>query len=62
MQSSQQMNSTTIVFTTFGHSIPVTDEFLQIFYGNENSILEPPNSIGLCFSADALMSKGFAQF
>ena len=38
------------------------DEFLQIVYGNENSILEQPNSIGHCISADAQMSKGFAQF
>ena len=38
------------------------DEFLQIVYGNENSILEQPNSIGHCVSADAQMSKCFAQF
>ena len=38
------------------------DEFLQIVYGNENSILEQPNSIGHCISTDAQMSKGFAQF
>ena len=38
------------------------DKFLQIVYGNENSILEQPNSIGLCISADAQMSRGFAQF
>ena len=38
------------------------DEFLQRVYGNENSILEHPNSIGHCTSADAQMSKGFAQF
>ena len=48
----------------FQHStIPsqLPDEFLQIVYGNENSILEQPNSIGHCISADAQMSKGFAQ-
>ena len=38
------------------------DEFLQIVYGNENSILQQPNSIGHCISADAKMSKGFADF
>ena len=38
------------------------DEFLQIVYGNESSILEQPNSIGYCISADAQMSKRFAQF
>ena len=35
---------------------------MQIVYGNENSILEQRNSIGDCMSADAQMSKGFAQF
>ena len=38
------------------------DEFLQIVYGNENSILDQPNSIGYCISAEAQMSKRFAQF
>ena len=37
-------------------------EFLQIVYGTENSILQPPNSIGHCISADARVSKGFADF
>ena len=37
------------------------DEFLQIVYGNEYSILQQPNSIGHCISADGQMSKGFAQ-
>ena len=38
------------------------DEFLQIVYGNENSILDQFNSTGHFISADAQMSKGFAQF
>ena len=38
------------------------DEFLQIVYGNDNSIIQQPNSIGHCISADAKMSKGFADF
>ena len=38
------------------------DEFLQIVYGNENSIIQQPNSIGHCISPDAEMSKGFADF
>ena len=38
------------------------DEFLQIVHGNQNSILDQHNSIGHCISADAQMSKGFAQF
>ena len=40
----------------------LSDEFLQIVYGNENSILEQPNSMGHCISTDAEMSKSFAQF
>ena len=45
-------------------TIPVQsgDEFLQIVYGNENSIIQQPNSIGHCISADAKMRKGFADF
>ena len=38
------------------------DEFLQIVYGNENSIIQQPNSVGHCISVDANMSKGFADF
>ena len=38
-----------------------SDDFLQIIYGTEDSILQP-NSIGHCISADARMSKGFADF
>ena len=38
------------------------NEFLQIVCGNEHSILDQPNSIGHCISADAQMSKAFAQF
>ena len=38
------------------------DTFLQIVYGNENSFIQQPNSIGNCISADAKMSKGFADF
>ena len=39
-----------------------SDEFLKIMYGTEDSILQQPNSIGHCISADARMSKGFADF
>ena len=39
-----------------------SDEFLQITYGTQDSILQQPNSIGHCISADARMSKGFADF
>ena len=39
-----------------------SDEFLKIIYGTEDSILQQPNSIGNCISADARLSKGFADF
>ena len=39
-----------------------SDDFLQMIYGTEDSILQQPNSIGHCISADARMSKGFADF
>ena len=39
-----------------------SDDFLQIIYGTEDSILQQPNSIGHCISADARMGKGFADF
>ena len=39
-----------------------SDDFLKIIYDTEDSILQQPNSIGHCISADARMSKGFADF
>ena len=39
-----------------------SDDFLQIIYGTEDSILRQPNSIGHCISADARIGKGFADF
>ena len=38
-----------------------SDDFLQIIYGTEDSIVQQPNSIGHCISADARMGKGFAD-
>ena len=38
------------------------DEFLQRVHGNQNSILEQPNSIGPCIFEDAQMTKEFAHF
>ena len=38
------------------------DDCLQIIHGTEDSILQQPHSIGHCISADAEMSKGFADF
>ena len=37
------------------------DECLQLIHGTEDSILQQPHSIGHCISADAKMSKGFAD-
>ena len=39
-----------------------SDDFLQIIYGTEDSVLQQPNSIGHCISADARIGKGFADF
>ena len=39
-----------------------SDGFLQIIYGTEDSTLQQPFSTGHCNSADARMSKGFADF
>ena len=37
------------------------DDCLQLNHGTEDSILQQPHSIGHCISADAKMSKGFAD-
>ena len=39
-----------------------SDNLLQIIYGSEDPIIQQPSSIGHCISADARMSKGFADF
>ena len=39
-----------------------SDEFPHIIFDTEDSILQQLNSIGHCISADARMSKGFADF
>ena len=39
-----------------------SDEFLKSIHGTEDSIFHQPNSVGHCISADARMSKGFADF
>ena len=38
-----------------------SDDCLQLIDGTEVSILQQPHSIGHCISADAQMSKGFAE-
>ena len=60
LSTNEQYNDCFLLNSTIPSQLP--DEFLQIVYGNENSILQQPNSIGHCISADAQMSKGFAQF
>ena len=37
------------------------DDCIQIIHGTDDSILQQPHSIGHCISADAQMSKGFAE-
>ena len=56
----EQYNDCFLLHSTIPSQL--TDEFLQKVYGNENSSLEQPNSIGHCISADAQMSKEFTQF
>ena len=58
--TNEQYNDCFLLHSTIPSQLP--DEFLQKVYGNENSILQQPNSIGHCIFADAQLSKGFAQF
>ena len=58
--TNEQYNDCFLLHSTIPSQLP--DEFLQLVYGNKNSIFEKPNSIGHCISADARMSKSFAQF
>ena len=60
LSTNEQYNDCFLLRSTIPSQLP--GKFLQIVYGNENSILEQPNSFGPCISADAQKSKGFAQF
>ena len=60
LSTNERYNDCFLLHSTISSQLP--DEFLQIVSDNENSILQQPNSIGHCISADARMSKGFAQF
>ena len=63
MLSSLLTNDTMIVFSCIQRFRPrIVMTFLQIIYGTEDSILQQPNSIGHCISADTRMGKGFADF
>ena len=57
--TNEQYNDCFLLHSAIPSQIP--DEFLQIVCGNENSILQQPNSLGHCIPADAQMSKGFAK-
>ena len=58
--TNERYNDCFLLHSTFAaHS---GNEFLQIVYGDETSIIQQPNSIGHCISADAKMSKRFADF
>ena len=60
LSTNERYNDCFLLNSTIPSQLP--DEFLKIVYGNENSILQQPNSIGHCISTDAQMSEGFAQF
>ena len=60
LSTNERYNDCFLLHLTIPSQLP--DEFLQKVYGNENSILQQPNSIGRCISADAEMSKVCAQF
>ena len=60
LSTNEQYNDFFLLPSTIPSQLP--DDFLQLVYGSENSILEQPNALGHCISADAQMSKGFAQF
>ena len=62
MLSSQPTNAIMTVFSCILQLAQSGDEFLQIVYENEHSIIQQPNSIGHCISADAKMSEEFADF
>ena len=60
LSTNEQYSDCFLLYSTTPSQLP--DEFLQIVSDNENSILEQPNSIGHCITADAQVSKRFAQF
>ena len=60
LSTNERYNDCFLLHSTVPSQLP--DEFLQIVYGNENSFLQQPNSIGHFISAEAQTSKEFAQF
>ena len=59
IQTNDKYNVCFLLHSTIPAQSP--DDCLQIIHGTEDSILQKPHSIGHCISADAKMSKGFAD-
>ena len=59
IQTDDKYNDCFLLHSTISAQSP--DDCLQIIHGTEDSILQQPHSIGHCISADAKMSKGFAD-
>ena len=59
IQADDKYNDCFLLHSTIPAQSP--DDCLQIIHGTEDSILQQPHSIGHCISADAKMSKGFAD-
>ena len=60
IQTDDKYNDCILLHSTIPAQSPAN--CLQIIHGTEDSILQQPHSIGHCISADAEMSKGFADF
>ena len=59
MTTDDKYNDCFLLHSTIPAQSP--DDCLQVIQGTEDSILQQPHSIGHCISADAKMSKGFAE-
>ena len=59
IQTDDKYNESFLLHSTIPAQSP--DDCLQIIHGTEDSILQQPHSIGHCISADAKMSKSFAD-
>ena len=59
MTTDDKYNDCFLLHSTIPAQSP--DHCLQTIHGTEDSILQQPHSIGHCISADAKMSKGFAD-
>ena len=59
IQTDDKYNDCFLLHSTIPAQSP--DGCLQVIHGTEDSILQQPRSVGHCISADAKMSKGFAD-